>query len=75
MLYSNCDLLDLIHSNLIIPAVIELRHARRSVGGDRLGVLQQSIVLEVGGDAGRAKSVAASPRAEPGLQDLALERA
>ena len=41
--------------------------------GDRLGVLQQALVFEVGGDAGRAEGMVAGVGAETGHQHLALD--
>ena len=41
--------------------------------GDGLGVFQQAIVLQVGGDAGRTEGVVAGTGHEAGFQHLALD--
>jgi hypothetical protein len=54
--------LHLIQADGIVGPVIDLRHARRLVVGDRrsrnlLRMLNCTTILQVGGDAGRAASV------------------
>ena len=50
---------DFIERNLILPAVIEFRRPGGLVVGDVLRRFELAIVLQVGGDAGRAERVVA----------------
>jgi hypothetical protein len=56
----NHDPLDLIQRNLIARPVIELSRLRAFVVGDLLGMLDGAAVLQVGGDAGGPKRMAAN---------------
>jgi hypothetical protein len=56
---SNRNLLDFIERDFARAPVVELCGARRGVVGERLGVFESALVLEVGGDAGRAEGVIA----------------
>jgi hypothetical protein len=52
---SNHDPLDLIEADLIPPAIIELRRARRSVVRHRRGPFERAAVLEVGRESDRLR--------------------
>ena len=52
---SDGDLLHLIERNLILPAIVELGGARGGMVGERLRMLKQPFIFEIGGDAGCAK--------------------
>src|SRR5580693_8606988 len=56
---SNDDPLDLIEAELVAPAIIELRSARRGVVRHRGGLLERAAVLEIGRDARRPETVVA----------------
>src|SRR5271169_2715288 len=51
--------LDLIEAELVAPAIVELRRARRGVVRHRRGLFQRAAVLEIGRDAGRPEAVVA----------------
>jgi hypothetical protein len=53
------DPFNLIKADLIAPAIIELRRARRRMVCHRGGLFQRAAVFEVGRDAGRPKTVVA----------------
>src|ERR1700737_757364 len=54
---SNHDPLDLIEADLIAPAIVELRRARRGTVCHRGGLFQGAPVLQVGGDPCRPEAV------------------
>jgi hypothetical protein len=56
---SNPEPSDLFGSELLAGAVIQLGRPPRFVVGDGLGMFQRPAVLEIGGDAGGAKCMAA----------------
>src|SRR5229473_2300977 len=56
---SNRNLLHLVERDFVGAPVVELGGARRGVVGERPGVLKSALVLEIGGDAGRAEGVIA----------------
>jgi hypothetical protein len=56
---SNHDPLDPIEADLIAPAIVELRRARRPMVCDRRGLFQRAAVLLVGGDTGRPEAAVA----------------
>jgi hypothetical protein len=53
------DPLDLIEADLIAPAIIELRGARRGMVRHRRGLFKRAAVLEIGGDPCRPEAVVA----------------
>ena len=55
--YLNCDPLDFIERDLILPPVVELGRPRRLVVGEVLRQFELAAVLQVRGDAGRAEGV------------------
>ena len=57
----NCNPLDLIERNLILPAVVELRRPRALVVGDVLRGFKRALVLQVRGDAGRPEGMVPDP--------------
>ena len=52
---SDCNVLDLIEGNLILPAIIQFGRARRLVVGNLLRDFERAAVFEVRGDAGGAE--------------------
>jgi hypothetical protein len=56
---SDHDPLDLIEAELVAPAIVELRRARRGVVRHRRGLFQRAAVLEIGRDARRPEAVVA----------------
>ena len=62
MCFSNPDFLDLTGRDVVGAAVVELGGARRGVGRYLLRVFEQTVVLQVRRDAGRAERVVADAR-------------
>jgi hypothetical protein len=60
------DSLDLVERNLILSAVIKLGRPRRFMVSDLLRNFQLAAVLQIRRDAGRAESMIANPRFNPG---------
>src|ERR1700730_16416346 len=48
---------DLIEAQLVAPAIVELRRARRGVVRHRGGLLERPAVLQIGRDPGRPETV------------------
>lgn len=68
---SNFETLDqhalhFVQRHVIGPAIVELSGARRAMVRHRRGRLQGATVLQIGGDPGRAETVIADRRADPG---------
>src|SRR5260370_33450623 len=58
--WSNHNSLDLIEAELVAPAIVELRRARRSVVGHRRSFFQCAAVLEIRRDPGCPAAVMAA---------------
>jgi hypothetical protein len=58
---SDHNSLDLIEAELIAPAIVELRRARRGMVRHRRGLFQRPAVLEIGRDPRRPETVVAEP--------------
>jgi hypothetical protein len=69
------DPLDLIQSNLISCAIIELGGARTFMRGHGLRILKRSAGFKLGGDARGAEGMAADPGARAELGGAALDHA
>lgn len=67
------DAFDLIEGNRIIAPVVETSCTCRFVAGHLLGDLKFAPVLQVGGDAGRAKAVARNFGGNASFQSAALD--
>ena len=63
---SNHDPLDLIETDLIAPAIVELRCARRGVICHRGSLFQRAAVPEIGRDPGCSEAVIAELRSDAG---------
>ena len=64
---------NLLGSELLAGAIVELGRSRRFMIGDGLRVLQGSAVFEIGGDAGRTKGMAAGRVGQPSSLGSALD--
>ncbi|MGH7102445.1 MAG: hypothetical protein ACREFJ_08610 [Acetobacteraceae bacterium] len=69
---SDSDLFHPVERNLLASSVIQLRGARRDVVGNRLSVLEQAVVLQVGGDPCRPERVIADSGGDAGVCRTAL---
>ena len=63
---SDHNSLDLIEAELIAPAIVELRRARRGMVRHRRRLFECAAVLELGGDPGRPEAVVAERLAGSG---------
>src|SRR5258708_37046564 len=76
--WSNHDPLDLIEAELVAPAIVELRRARRGVVRHRRGLLKRAAVLEIVGYPRRPETVVAGlwgdarPRRPPAVQPIGV---
>ena len=59
------DAFNLIERDLFVAAIVKLRRASAFMRRHLLGVLEETAVEQVDGDAGRAEAVAAEPGEEP----------
>jgi hypothetical protein len=55
-----------MEADLIVPAIVELRCARRGVVCRRGGLFESAAVLEIGGDPGCPETVVAELGGDPG---------
>ena len=69
------DALDLVERDLIVAAIVELGRARALMRRHLLGVLEETAVEQIDGDAGRPKAVAAEPSEEAGRAGAADDHA
>src|ERR1039458_6663422 len=69
---SDSNPLNFIQRDLVARAVVELGGSWRLVGGDRLGVLDRTSVLQVRGDAGGPEGVATGGSGESRSQGAAF---
>jgi Trypsin-like peptidase domain len=60
--------LDLVERDLVARSVIKLRRARRLMRGNRLGIFNRTAILQICGDPGCTKCVAASRGGESGFK-------
>ncbi len=56
----------LVETELVAPAIVELRRARRRVVRHRRGLFQRAAVLEIRRDPGRPETVVAEPGCDAG---------
>jgi hypothetical protein len=54
--YLNHDALDLIEAELVAPAIVELRRARRGMVRHRCRLLEGAAILEIGSNPGQPGS-------------------
>jgi hypothetical protein len=64
---SNPNLLDLTGRDVVGAAVVDLGGARRGVDGHLLRVFEQTLVLQICGDAGRSERMVADARLDARL--------
>jgi hypothetical protein len=66
---------DLIERDLVVRAIVKFGGARTLVGGHGLGIFKRTAVVEIGGNAGGAKSMIADCRGNASVPRAALKHA
>jgi hypothetical protein len=64
--FLDCDSLNLIERDFVLPAVVEFGCPRGFVVGDLLRHFELATVFQIGGDTSRSEAMIADPRFDPG---------